>query len=44
MGKIDRREKSLCSMHGWEVFHDVVGSILSSANVAVRLQDDRLAF
>ena len=28
VGNIDRREKTLCCVHGWEVIHDAVGSIL----------------
>ena len=27
VGNIDRREKTLCCVHDWEVFHDAVGSI-----------------
>ena len=35
VGKIDRREKTLCVVHGLEVSYDAVGLVLANANVVV---------
>jgi hypothetical protein len=38
VGNIDRREKTLCEVHGWEVSYDAVGLVLANANVVTSLQ------
>jgi hypothetical protein len=42
VGNIDRREKTVCCVHVWEVIHDAVGKISLNANVDIRLQGDHL--
>lgn len=44
MGNIDRREKTLCQMHGWEVSYDAVGLVLSTADGDTSLQVGSLSW
>jgi hypothetical protein len=44
VGKIDRREKTLCQVHGREVSYDAVGLDLSNANVDTIVQVGALSW